>query len=211
MSPLTVSQVAFLLDELASASIWSDASIRSIFSLEILNEGRRTGPDLVNPRPPRTVFTRLFAGASPSAAAYLTQIILHDITPLLCPPPSSVVLFALKDFDSSSRHILTEAEVGQLWDRNFWKARRIRAGLDETLEALDRMQDGVKLGVEVGKLVSVGPVAYFDDSPGRQADSPPSFQIPKCMKARDLESTVKGFLARGQSTVWAETKYDGER
>ncbi|KAL7424949.1 hypothetical protein Q5752_000636 [Cryptotrichosporon argae] len=164
---LSVSQVDRLLDRLA-ASPWSQ-----------LSQAPAPGPDALE---------RLYrdAGLSPRALGVLTQIILRDLRPLLCPLPRAPVrnptaMLRLKTTDAPAQLSLCDAM--RCWDRRAPRLYRTKGNIDWCLDGLEtgEFRTDPVLGVNI--------------------------QIPNCQKGRSIEDALRPFL-RG---AWAETKHDGYR
>lgn len=91
-----------LLSELASLSMWSNASFRTSDSSK-----HRTRNDIL-----RTLYSDLPA----SDASYLTQIILKDLRPVLYPAPGRTTAESLLGFKSDSVMMLSKEDAMRLWD-----------------------------------------------------------------------------------------------
>ncbi|KAH9479593.1 Enoyl-[acyl-carrier-protein] reductase, mitochondrial [Psilocybe cubensis] len=102
ISPLTISDVSELLDQLAASSPYSDDSIRHKKFPQEYKRG-----DLMR---------KLFRTLSPHDASVLTQIILKDLKPLLYPLNEFHYTTALTTFDSASVKMLTLQQAMKAWD-----------------------------------------------------------------------------------------------
>ncbi|KAF8202116.1 hypothetical protein BJ912DRAFT_943800 [Pholiota molesta] len=136
------------------------------------------------------IMRSLFRDLAPEDAAVLTQIILKDLRPLLYPLTEFHYTAALTRFNSAAVKMLTKEHAMDVWDptHRFLRFYRMRAALDEA--------------------------AAFADLPGTTPrDIQPvvgsPIAIPKSEKGLSCAHALD-FLY-GSETVWAETKYDGER
>ncbi|KAF8325927.1 hypothetical protein F5887DRAFT_1065164 [Amanita rubescens] len=116
-SPLSISDVDNLLDELASTSEYSAFSLRS------------NNP---TPRTPQTILRQLYRSLSPSDASFVTQIILKDLRPLLYPLPSDHYTSALTSYNSNSVQPLSVEDAMRIWDVSgqLLKAYRLKPVID---------------------------------------------------------------------------------
>lgn len=132
----TLAEVDALLSELASHSPWSHPSLlpRSTRSKQILL---------------RLLFRRC---TCPDDAAFLVQIILKDLSPLLYPLPedASHYTVALKKYNSKAVTIITKDQAMRAWDPSgkMTRAYRVRASLEEAARAYEE-------GEEVHPLIGV--------------------------------------------------------
>jgi DNA ligase-4 len=122
ISPLSISQVNSLLDELASNSGFSHRSIRDAYPKRA-RRGRLP------------VLKALFRSLSPVDASFLTQIILKDLRPVLYPIRASHYTSALVDFNTTSVQMLTKEHAMRVWDPTCWmlKAYRVKSTIDEAV------------------------------------------------------------------------------
>ncbi|KAF8216343.1 hypothetical protein K438DRAFT_1703159 [Mycena galopus ATCC 62051] len=125
ISPLSITEVDSLLEELASHSGYSNISVRSSF-----NATRRSKT---------TILRALYRSLSPLDASFLTQIILKDLRPLLYPTPDAHYSVALKSFNSVSVTQLSKEDAMKAWDpsRQMLYNYHVRAGLDDAAAAFD--------------------------------------------------------------------------
>ncbi|KAJ6621297.1 hypothetical protein B0H10DRAFT_2017849 [Mycena sp. CBHHK59/15] len=175
ISPLSIAQIDDLLDELASHSGYSHNSVRS-------TQPRATC------RPKSTIIRALYRSLSPLDAAFLTQIILKDLRPLLYPLAETHYTAALKAHNSTAITHLSKEHAMLAWDptRQMLNIYRVRARLDDASIGFDSGMAGVVMPL-VGTPV----------------------EIPKCEKGRGCVHALK--ILQSSNEVWAETKYDGER
>ncbi|KAI0051858.1 hypothetical protein FA95DRAFT_1533769 [Auriscalpium vulgare] len=169
----TLRQINDLLTELASRCAWSDQSVRSIATL---------GP---HPRSREAILRELYSSLRPLEAAFITQIILKDLRPLLYPLPHTSTAVSLLQYNSKSIVQLTKEDAMRAWDPSHGLLQTFR-----TNASLSRATTAV-----------VCP----DDSP--EFGSP--VEIPKCDQGRGCKQALARLA--DCETVWAETKYDGER
>lgn len=124
-----------LLDELASLSDFTAAEVRLEW--------------MCNSRPKRSrssILADLFGPLSAREAAWLAQIILRDLTPLLYPLPTSSTDTALTDYNSKAYQTLELSDALASWHPFLPAVYRYRATLDAAFEVL------VKAGPEAGKV-----------------------------------------------------------
>ncbi|QRV88820.1 ATP-dependent DNA ligase [Ceratobasidium sp. AG-Ba] len=163
----TLGQVDELLSELAALSPWSHHSIRTIQKRSEMN-----------------ILKDLYSGASPSAGALLTQLILKSIAPLMYPTLPK----RTQAYRKSSRTILTLWDAMQVWDPRMPGIYRVRADLTVAAQALLETNSG-----RIGPLLGV------------------PIEIPKCFKARSVKNALDVLNSSGSERMFAEVKYDGER
>ncbi|KAJ6591764.1 hypothetical protein DFH09DRAFT_1137908 [Mycena vulgaris] len=175
ISLLSISEVNVLLDELASHSGYSDMSVRD------------KHPHATR-RPRSTIIRALYRSLAPLDAAFLTQIILKDLRPLLYPLTETHYTVALKSFNSVAITQLTKEDAMKAWDksRKMLDIYRVRSRLDDAAAAIDA-------GI-------IGTVMPLIGTP---------VEIPKSEKGRGCLHALE--ILRSSKEVWAETKYDGER
>ncbi|KAF7370772.1 DNA ligase [Mycena sanguinolenta] len=123
ISPLSISEVDNLLEELAAHSGYSDVSVRSIATR----------------RSKTTILRTLYRSLSALDASFLTQIILKDLRPLLYPLSEAHYTVALKSFNSVSVTELSKEDAMKAWDPTGQMLRnyRVRCGLDDAAAAFD--------------------------------------------------------------------------
>lgn len=133
------------------------------------------------------------APARPSQCAYVTQIILKDLRPLLCPLPATHYTTPLKEYKANAYATLTKDVAMWVWDPTGAMSRtyRMQACLDLAAAA-------------VGDTASRPPVLGTP------------IRLPRCVKATGCNDAFGRALGRGgrsssSTKIWAETKYDGER
>ncbi|KAF8343411.1 hypothetical protein F5887DRAFT_1062181 [Amanita rubescens] len=138
-SPLSISDVDNLLDELASTSEYSAFSLRS------------NNP---TPRTPQTILRQLYRSLSPSDASFVTQIILKDLRPLLYPLPSDHYTSALTSYNSNSVQPLSVEDAMRIWDVSgqLLKAYRLKPVIDSVTIA---SEDSVNLLGMVGSFIQI--------------------------------------------------------
>lgn len=105
ISPLSISDVDTLLDELASHSTFSHQSVHDKFP-----------PDRRRKR--EVIIHALFHSLSPEDASVLTQIILKDLSPLLYPVPDHHYTVALRGYNSAAVKELTVGDFMRAWDQS---------------------------------------------------------------------------------------------
>ncbi|KAH6916220.1 hypothetical protein BKA70DRAFT_1216449 [Coprinopsis sp. MPI-PUGE-AT-0042] len=176
-TPLSIHQIDDLLSELASHSKYTDALIRSRF------------PQTLKPR--ADILKALFRHARPEDAAFLVQIILKDLRPLLYPIESNMsYAAALRYFNTKAVTMLSKEDVMRAWDSSgvMLKASRVFSDMDRACEIYQ---------LPVCQRPKLLPVM------GTMIEIPMSGKAQKCRQALE-------FL-KGSDAVWAEIKYDGER
>lgn len=126
ISPLSISQVDALLNELASSSGFSHRSIRNAYPKHVRRE-----------RLP--LLRALFRPLSPVDASFLTQIILKDLRPVLYPLHVHHYSTALLNFNATSVHMLTKEDAMKIWDPTCWmlNAFRVKATIDEAATSFE--------------------------------------------------------------------------
>ncbi|KAG8861441.1 hypothetical protein FRB96_002890 [Tulasnella sp. 330] len=146
------------------------------------------------PRPRPVVVRELYTGLTPFGAACMTQIILKDLRPLLYPIVSTRSTINLMRFKRNAIHQLTHYEAMAMWDYRMPGIYRSRASLDEAAKVVDRLRN---------ETITVDPFTPTLGVP---------VEIPKCIKGQDCQSIIDAMRGHGgPDTLWAETKYDGER
>ncbi|KIJ62038.1 hypothetical protein HYDPIDRAFT_42295 [Hydnomerulius pinastri MD-312] len=176
IGPKSLREIDSLLDDLASTSSFSDRSFH-----ETHPSGTKRSKALV--------LRALYDALPATDAAYLTQIILKDLRPLLYAPPAASTSHVLLDYNTKSKEVLTKEQFMMAWDPSgsMLKMYRARARLDEAA-----------MGFEAGgALVPARPRWGV------------SIEVPKSAKGRSPLHALELLDSGGQ--VWAETKYDGER
>ncbi|KAJ7050474.1 hypothetical protein C8F01DRAFT_1067664 [Mycena amicta] len=174
-SPLTMANVDQLLDELAANSGFTCASIRKDYPI-------------ATRRNKETILRALYRCLAPLDAAWLTQILLKDLRPMLYPLSATHYSRALKAYNSVSVAELSKEEAMKVWDPSgrLLHCYRVRSRIDDAASAF-----------EAGGPLSFNP----------QIGQP--VPIPKARKGRGCEDALAPL--RSSKEIWAETKYDGER
>jgi len=142
---LTISDVDTLLDELASISGFTHASIRSRFPKS-------------HRRPRETIIRALFRQLSPEDASVLVQIILKDLRPLLYPLTEFHYTTALTRFDTTSVKVLSKEHAMDVWDPSgmFLRFYRVCADISEAARFADSSEPKYSaIGPTIGKPVAV--------------------------------------------------------
>ncbi|CAK5273911.1 unnamed protein product [Mycena citricolor] len=175
VGPLSIQQVVDLLEELASHSGYSDADVRSKY------------PTGSRRRDKNTIIRKLFRELPTMDAAFLAQIILKDLRPLLYPLTETHYTAALKSFNTLSVTALTQEHAMKAWDpsRRMCDIYRVRSRL---VDAATGFEAGLSsLTPEIGVPI----------------------QMPKSEKGRSCLHVLERL--QNSTEIWAETKYDGER
>ena len=178
VGPKSLQEIDALLDELASTSPFSDKSF---------HEGNAS--TFNDKRSKSSILRSLYDSLPATDAAYLTQIILKDLRPLLYAPPSVMTSHVLLDYNTRSKQVLTREQFMKEWDPSgsMIKMYKVRAKLDEAA-----------MGFEAGgALVAAHPRWGVP------------VEVPKSAKGRSPLHALELLDTNGQ--IWAETKYDGER
>ncbi|KAJ7126560.1 hypothetical protein C8R43DRAFT_1134885 [Mycena crocata] len=175
ISPFSIADIDRLLDELASHSGYSHTSVR-------------TKHPHATRRKSSMVIRTLFRSLAPLDAAFLTQIILKDLRPLLYPLTDTHYTVALKSFNSVAITQLSKEDAMKAWDpsRQMLGIYRVRSGLDDASFAFE---------------------AGITDADMPRMATP--VEIPKSEKGRGCLHALE--ILRHSQEIWAETKYDGER
>ena len=178
IGPKSLHEIDALLNELASTSLFSDKSF---------HEGNSSTSN--NRRPKGSIIRSLYDYLPATDAAYLTQIILKDLRPLLYAPPSAMTSHALLDYNTRSKQVLTREQFMKEWDPSGSMIRmyRVRAKLDEAA-----------MGFEAGGMLVAAHPRWGVP-----------VEIPKSAKGRSPLHALE--LLDTDGRIWAETKYDGER
>ncbi|KAI4517642.1 DNA ligase/mRNA capping enzyme, partial [Schizophyllum commune Loenen D] len=130
---LTVHDIDDLLDELASLSPNSDASIHTKYPRDM----RRTRQEILS---------ALFRRLNPSDAGILAQIILKDLVPLLYPVRPSGYGAELRDYNTKSVKRLWVEDAMDVWDPSGCLRRLYRTHSDirHATEAFERGEEEYK-------------------------------------------------------------------
>lgn len=174
VGPKSLQEVDALLDELAATSQFSDKFFHAAYP---------------SPRSKTIILRALYDSLPATDAAYLTQIILKDLRPLLYAPPTTSTSHVLLDYNTRSKQALTKEQFMTLWDpsKMLLQMYRVRARLGEAA-----------MGFEAGgTLVQARPRCGVP------------IEIPKSAKGRCPQHALE--LLDSCDRIWAETKYDGER
>ncbi|KZT18333.1 DNA ligase/mRNA capping enzyme [Neolentinus lepideus HHB14362 ss-1] len=172
----TLKDLDALLSELASTSAYSARSNRS-------NQPKSRR------RPRFEILSSIYSRLTPSAASFITQIILKDLRPVLYTITETHFTAALKEYKSNAVTMLTKDDAMKIWDPSgvMWRAYKSTNSFEDASMALES-----SLPPDLCKLQVGVPI-----------------QIPKCRKAQSCLHALQQF--RSTDRVWAETKYDGER
>ncbi|KAG1831225.1 DNA ligase/mRNA capping enzyme [Suillus variegatus] len=176
IGPKSLQDINILLDELASTSAFSDKTLHAVHSLS-------------PPRSKSAILRSLFESLPALDAAYLTQIILKDLRPILYAPPVASTSRALLDYNTNSKSVLTKEQFMKTWDPSgsMLKMYKKRANITEAA-----------LCFEAGGAIS---------HPRPRWGIP--VEIPKSAKGRSPMHALN--VLEPSDAIWAETKYDGER
>ncbi|KAL5513320.1 hypothetical protein ACEPAH_3719 [Sanghuangporus vaninii] len=136
----------------------------------------------------RNILSDIYRKLGPFEAAILTQIILKDLRPILYPAKNISCSESLLRFNSTAVHMLTLQEAMRIWDPSnaLLSCYRVRSTIEDSVRLFEGKQVSA-LRPEIGIPV----------------------QIPKCFKARGCREALDKL--KDSTSVWAETKYDGER
>lgn len=172
----SLQDINVLLDELASTSAFSDKTLHADHSQS-------------PPRSRSAILRSLFESLPALDAAYLTQIILKDLRPILYAFPVASASRALLEYNTNSKSVLTKEQFMKTWDPSgsMLKMYQTRANITEAA-----------LCFEAG-----GAISHPRPRWGVPVD------IPKSAKGRSPMHALN--VLRPSSAIWAETKYDGER
>jgi DNA ligase-4 len=216
-STMTLESIDELLDELATHSPYS-----------------QLGHTIPSTRSARDILRALYADVAPFEAAVLTQIILKDLHPMLYPLPALSTSTALLQYDSASLEELDLRTAMRIWHWAMLPVYNVRADLDRAATIVEAIPKGVRAcarayaspdsfrGRTTGRYPALprhppkrvdartrrprrGGSPYL--STDRRLHRAP--QVPKAVKGQSCDMAIRNF-ARG-STVYVETKYDGER
>ncbi|KAH9462629.1 hypothetical protein MJO28_002604 [Puccinia striiformis f. sp. tritici] len=181
----TLAVVDRLLDELAVLSNWS-------------NIGKH--PFRKPYRRPTFILQDLYQSLSPREAAYMTQIILKDLRPLLSPLTSSSTYRSLVDYDSKAFEGISPYWMMKAWHWAMPRIYRAKADFDTAADLCERFpRDTKELPADLEQLLR--------SLTKPQLGTP--VNIPKAVKASG--PCLAAPLSKLTGQVWAETKMDGER
>ncbi|PLW58699.1 hypothetical protein PCANC_00264 [Puccinia coronata f. sp. avenae] len=182
---LKLSDLDLLLDELALSSRWSNIGTHSF---------RKPY------RRPSTVLRDIYARVSPRESAYITQIILKDLRPLLNPIPSLSVYKSLIDYDSKAFQEITPYSIMKAWHWAMPRIYRAKADYDVAADLCEKIpRDRRKM---------TGPLEELLQNLIKPQLGTP-VNIPKAVKASG--PCLAAPLSKLKGQIWAETKMDGER
>ncbi|KAL5536761.1 hypothetical protein ACEPAF_584 [Sanghuangporus sanghuang] len=136
----------------------------------------------------RNILGDIYRKLGPFEAAILTQIILKDLRSILYPAKNISSPESLLRFNSTAVHMLTLQEAMHIWDPS------------NALLSCYKVQSTIEdyVGLFEGKQVSA-----------LRPEIGIPVQIPTCFKARGCRDALDKL--KHSTSVWAETKYDGER
>ena len=145
---ISIHRVDELLDELASHSRFSQMSQQPFH--------KRT-----KPRAQLAILRELYKGLAPHEAAFLTQVILQDLRPVLYPLP--IVNTTLNLLYAGSKHKKCELGLYQTmksWHMEMPRVYRLCANLDEAARAIERGPP-YPTSPTLFKPVAVRPMLYY--------------------------------------------------
>ncbi|KAF7971295.1 hypothetical protein HWV62_21450 [Athelia sp. TMB] len=184
ISPLSLADVERLLNELASTSAFSDRTFRQSL------------PSV--PRSRNTILRDLYRSIPSLDAAFLTQIILKDIRPLLYPLSETHYTVALTKYNTKAVATLTKEAAMMIWDPSgrMLRTYKVRANLYDAARTWElEPENAYTPDPQLGSPIEVDHLQLT--------------RIPKSVKGRGCLDALKHFPH--SERVWAETKYDGER
>jgi len=182
---LKLSVLDRLLDELAVLCDWS-------------NLGKH--PFQKPYRRPPVVLQDIYRPLSARESAYITQIILKDLRPLLYPIPSLSVHRALMEYDSKAFQELIPYSMMKAWHWAMPRIYRAKADYDKAADLCDQIpRDPKQLSNRHEELLKSFTLP--------QLGTP--VNIPKAIKASG--PCLASPLSKLTGQVWAEIKMDGER
>ncbi|KAL1746782.1 hypothetical protein HDZ31DRAFT_12942, partial [Schizophyllum fasciatum] len=141
-SRLTVHEIDDLLDELASLSPNSDASIHTRYPRELRRQRHE-------------ILSALFRRLNPTDAGILVQVILKDLTPLLYPVKPGGYASELRDYNIKRVKYLRVEDAMDVWDpsgRLRW-LYRTHSDMRYATEAFERKEEEVK--PRVGTMIKI--------------------------------------------------------
>jgi DNA ligase-4 len=194
-----MTEVDELLDELASTSIYSDPSLCKKYPLP-----HRKRTDIL-----KTLFRRL----PPHEAAFMTHIILKDLRPILYPSPETNYSMSLLDYNTKAIKMLSVQHAMTVWDPSRYMSNlcRVKASVDETTAAFE-LPEHVRSSFKpnIGSMIQVGSITSLNIvCPIIFAHWHTCAKLPESVKGTGCRNALSHF--QRSATVWAETKYDGER
>ncbi|KAG6844737.1 hypothetical protein H0H87_004069 [Tephrocybe sp. NHM501043] len=139
ISPLSISQVDELLDELSATSGYTDGSIRKKYPL-------------IKRRKRLAIIKDLFRTLSPIDAGFLTQIILKDLRPLLYPLRETHYIASLLGHNTTSVRMLSKEDAMNVWDASKWMLNLYRVKSTFTEAANDFEKPPNERGRNVPKI-----------------------------------------------------------
>ncbi|EGG05477.1 uncharacterized protein MELLADRAFT_107575 [Melampsora larici-populina 98AG31] len=184
---LCLSDVDRLLDELAAKSVWSN-----------LKDCESRKP----PRNARLILQDLYDTLSPRQAAYMTQIILKDLRPLLYPVPGSSTDQSLNHYNSRAYDELNQWSMMKAWHWAMPRIYRAKADFDRAADLVEQIPRDLDMVPDKN-------AAYSMAEKLSELELGVPVDIPKAVKASGtcLASTI----SKLKGDVWAEVKLDGER
>ncbi|POW05905.1 hypothetical protein PSHT_10595 [Puccinia striiformis] len=188
----TLAVVDRLLDELAVLSNWS-------------NIGKH--PFRKPYRRPTFILQDLYQSLSPREAAYMTQIILKDLRPLLSPLTSSSTYRSLVDYDSKAFEGISPYWMMKAWHWAMPRIYRAKADFDTAADLCERFPRGMFSPPLYTKELPADLEQLLRSLTKPQLGTP--VNIPKAVKASG--PCLAAPLSKLTGQVWAETKMDGER
>lgn len=165
-TPLSLSDVNALMDELAALSPYTHHTIRDRFPKHLRRSRRQ-------------VLQSLYRCLSPTDAAVITQILLKDLRPSMYPLPEEHLHFtsALKQGRSNDVHALTIEDAFRAWDPSGNMNRGwYLMGLDG---AVDTYDTGDIPAVIVGNPIQVSAHSLFMSCQPLEHASPRSLKLGK--------------------------------
>ncbi|KAA1122412.1 hypothetical protein PGTUg99_037495 [Puccinia graminis f. sp. tritici] len=183
---LKLSVVDRLLEELAARSKWSNLGYHI--------------PQDHSHRSATAILYDLYAPLSPRESAYMTQIILKDLRPLLYPIPSLSVYISLMDYDSTAFKEISPYCMMKAWHWAMPRIYRAKADFDVAADLCERIpRDRNQISDSDEELLA----SLSKPQLGTLVN------IPKTVKASG--PCLAAPLSKLTGQVWAETKMDGER
>lgn len=146
IGPLSIADVQTLLDELASTSAFSDRTLRQSHSHM--------------PRSKNMILRDLYQSMPSVDAAFLTQIILKDIRPLLYPLSETHYTAALTKYNSKAVLPLTKEAAMMTWDptRRLLRTHSVRSNLYDATHTWEQHSETHKFPEpQIGSAIEVGP------------------------------------------------------
>ncbi|GAA99432.1 uncharacterized protein L969DRAFT_86685 [Mixia osmundae IAM 14324] len=180
-NPITLQHVCELLDELS----WNWC---------------KPGHTEASRRKNLDIFKELIQTMTARQLAWIVQIMLKDLRPLLWPIPSADVSRALADYNQSSRSELQPHDAMRIWHWAMPDVYRVQADLQRAATLCERLSPDPEVGARNAKL--------FVQLTSPELGQP--VEIPKCGRFLTTCASIVDSLP-ADSTAWLETKYDGFR